>query len=84
MVTKSDALETVESDMMRELLVVAAAVALGQFGGFYLSALRCELQLRRSEPGPLGLRALVVTDVHLLGKRRRSAVERAWIDWQVG
>ncbi|KAF4030306.1 Calcineurin-like phosphoesterase [Phytophthora infestans] len=31
-----------------------------------------------AEPG-----GLVVTDVHLLGKRRRSWLERLWVDWQV-
>lgn len=25
----------------------------------------------------------MVTDVHLLGKRRRSWLERLWVDWQV-
>ena len=24
-----------------------------------------------------------VSDIHLLGKRRRSFLERAWVDWQV-
>jgi hypothetical protein len=70
----------------RELWLVLAALALCQFGVFYLQAARCELadrwHLAGGGSGGGGLRALVVTDVHLLGKRRRSAVERAWIDWQ--
>lgn len=70
----------------RELWLVLATLALCQCGVFYLQAARCELSDRWRVSGGGGgggeWRALVVTDVHLLGKRRRSAVERMWIDWQ--
>ncbi|KAG6620021.1 Metallophosphoesterase 1 [Phytophthora cinnamomi] len=40
--------------------------------------------LRAAVPADGGdITVLVVTDVHLLGKRRRSLVERLWVDWQV-
>ncbi|KAG7389302.1 Metallophosphoesterase 1 [Phytophthora pseudosyringae] len=65
-----------------ELALVAAAVLLCQAGVFYLQAWRCQRQLPQS-PADDALTVLVVTDVHLLGKRRRSFVERLWVDWQV-
>ncbi|KAG6586725.1 Metallophosphoesterase 1 [Phytophthora cinnamomi] len=63
-----------------QLALVAAAVLLCQAGFFYLQAWRCELQFQRTAGD---ITVLVVTDVHLLGKRRRSLVERLWVDWQV-
>ncbi|KAG6962110.1 hypothetical protein JG688_00008780 [Phytophthora aleatoria] len=64
-----------------ELALVAAAVLLCQAGVFYFQAWRCQLQLPDASDDTLTV--LVVTDVHLLGKRRRSFVERLWVDWQV-
>ncbi|ETI48083.1 hypothetical protein L914_07561 [Phytophthora nicotianae] len=64
-----------------ELTLVAAAVLLCQAGVFYFQAWHCQLQLPQMSDDTLTV--LVVTDVHLLGKRRRSFVERLWVDWQV-
>ncbi|KAL4176127.1 hypothetical protein KRP22_001081 [Phytophthora ramorum] len=66
-----------------ELALVAAAVLLCQAGVFYLQAWRCERQFQQNAMDPQALTVLVVTDVHLLGKRRRSWLERLWVDWQV-
>lgn len=66
-----------------QLALVAAAVLLCQAGFFYLQAWRCELQVQRAADDADSLRVLVVTDVHLLGRRRRSGAERLWVDWQV-
>lgn len=71
----------------RELYAVVAAVALCQVGVFYLQTLRCErldsLSIVADDAATADLRVLVVSDVHLLGKRRRAWIERAWVDWQV-
>ncbi|KAF1775537.1 Metallo-dependent phosphatase-like [Phytophthora cactorum] len=64
-----------------ELALVAAAVLLCQAGVFYFQVWRCQLQLPDASDDTLTV--LVVADVHLLGKRRRSFVERLWVDWQV-
>ncbi|EEY57777.1 metallophosphoesterase 1, putative [Phytophthora infestans T30-4] len=64
-----------------ELVLVTAAALLCQAGVFYFQAWRCQLQLPDTPDDTLTV--LVVTDVHLLGKRRRSFVERLWVDWQV-
>ncbi|OWZ18832.1 Metallophosphoesterase 1 [Phytophthora megakarya] len=61
-----------------ELCLLATAILLCQGGVFYLHALQC----RQSQSADT-LTVLVVTDVHLLGKRRRSFVERLWVDWQI-
>jgi hypothetical protein len=63
--------------------VLVAALLLGQFGIFYLSAYRCEYDSIHALRSPDSLTALVVSDVHLLGKRRRVWIERLWIDMQV-
>ncbi|KAG1703786.1 hypothetical protein DVH05_006799 [Phytophthora capsici] len=62
-----------------ELALVAAVVLLCQGGVFYLQSWRCQLQISSDD----ALTVLVVTDVHLLGNRRRHYVERLWVDWQV-
>ncbi|KAF4323424.1 hypothetical protein BBO99_00003153 [Phytophthora kernoviae] len=71
--------------MMRwEIGLLAAVVLLCQAGVFYLQAGRCERQFQQNASvSATDLTVLVVTDVHLLGKRRRSWVERLWVDWQV-
>ena len=67
-----------------DLLLVAAVVLVCQVGLFYLHAWRCQLQLQStSTESSESLLALIVTDVHLLGKRRRSWIERWWVDWQM-
>ncbi|KAE9048290.1 hypothetical protein PR001_g509 [Phytophthora rubi] len=66
-----------------QLALLAAAVLLCQAGFFYLQAWRCELQIQQKAGDADALTVLVVTDVHLLGRRRRSRVERLWVDWQV-
>ncbi|GLD97572.1 hypothetical protein PINS_up006262 [Pythium insidiosum] len=50
---------------------------------FKLYAYNCERSTRSHERTASALRAVVISDVHLLGKRRRSWIERMWIDWQV-
>lgn len=77
-----------------QLAALAAVVFFAQIGVFFLyAATSCQLSSRyadasigsaTSSTGNGGtLRALVVSDIHLLGKRRRSWIERMWIDWQV-
>ncbi|KAG7398760.1 Metallophosphoesterase 1 [Phytophthora boehmeriae] len=67
-----------------ELALLATVLLLCQAGVFYLQAWRCERQFRQdTSVSASDLTVLVVTDVHLLGKRRRSWVERLWVDWQV-
>lgn len=72
-----------------QLAALAAVVFFAQLGVFFLyAATSCQLPSRYADAltGSNGgelLRALVVSDIHLLGKRRRSWIERLWIDWQV-
>lgn len=77
-----------------QLAALTAAVFFAQIGIFFLyAATSCQLPSRYADAsigsaassiGNSGtLRALVVSDIHLLGKRRRSWIERMWIDWQV-
>lgn len=69
--------------LVRELGVAAAVICFAQIGVYYLYA-TTSCHLERDGTGEYSdLRALVVSDVHLLGKRRRSWIERAWVDWQV-
>ncbi|KAJ0397073.1 hypothetical protein P43SY_005304 [Pythium insidiosum] len=49
---------------------------------FRLYAHKCELATRSGGVAESTLRAVVISDIHLLGKRRRSWIERVWIDWQ--
>lgn len=75
-----------------QLAALAAVVFFAQVGVFFLyAATSCQLPYHSAEAS-IGtassnsggeLRALVVSDIHLLGKRRRSWIECAWIDWQV-
>lgn len=65
-----------------ELAALAAAVCAAQVGVFFLYA-ATSCQLPRASAAADELRVLVVSDIHILGKRRRSWLERAWIDWQV-
>ncbi|RLN63281.1 hypothetical protein BBJ28_00006387 [Nothophytophthora sp. Chile5] len=67
-----------------KLGVVAAAVLFCQVGVFYLQALRCQFHQQPVEASAdADLRVLIVSDVHILGKRRRTWPERVWVDWQV-
>ncbi|TMW63584.1 hypothetical protein Poli38472_002525 [Pythium oligandrum] len=68
---------------MGSWLAATAVVLFGQVGVFYLYAYRCALTSANGASDPSALRALVVSDVHLLGKRRRTWIERIWIDWQI-
>ncbi|KAF1315024.1 Metallophosphoesterase 1, partial [Globisporangium splendens] len=69
--------------ILHELVGVVAVICFAQVGVFYLyAATTCRLDRHDGRSASTDLRALVVSDVHLLGKRRRSWVERAWIDWQ--
>lgn len=68
------------------LALLAAGVCCAQIGLFFLyAATSCSLPHVHIDSADTTkeLRALVVSDIHLLGKRRRSWIERAWIDWQV-
>ncbi|CAH0479649.1 unnamed protein product [Peronospora belbahrii] len=68
----------------RWVLLVATIVLLCQAGVFYLQAWRCQLQFQTNATNAEDmLTVLAVTDVHLLGKRRRSLIERLWVDLQV-
>uniref|UniRef100_K3WEE3 Calcineurin-like phosphoesterase domain-containing protein n=1 Tax=Globisporangium ultimum (strain ATCC 200006 / CBS 805.95 / DAOM BR144) TaxID=431595 RepID=K3WEE3_GLOUD len=70
--------------VIRQLVAVVAVICFAQVGVFYLyAATTCRLDRYDRHDATADLRALVVSDIHLLGKRRRSWVERAWIDWQV-
>ncbi|CEG45638.1 metallophosphoesterase 1 [Plasmopara halstedii] len=64
-----------------ELALIAVAILICQAGVFYFQAWRCEQKLPKMLDDEFT--ALVVTDVHLLGKRRRSVIERMWVDWQI-
>ncbi|CAH0487177.1 unnamed protein product [Peronospora farinosa] len=66
------------------LVLVVIVVLLCQVGVYYLQAWRCELQIQSNAIDSKDLlTVLIVTDVHLLGNRRRTWVERLWVDWQV-
>lgn len=64
-----------------EVAFIALVILHCQAGVFYFQAWRCERKLLQTTNDTLTV--LVVADVHLLGKRRRSVVERMWVDWQM-
>lgn len=64
-----------------ELAIFVSVVLLCQVGVYYIQAWRCNKKLSPKNGNDLTI--LIVTDVHLLGKRRRSVVERMWVDWQM-
>lgn len=74
--------------IVKEVAVLALVALVAQVGVFFLyAATSCQLPSLSLSSATTGganeLRVLVLSDVHILGKRRRSWLERAWIDWQV-
>ncbi|TYZ60974.1 hypothetical protein PybrP1_005329 [[Pythium] brassicae (nom. inval.)] len=74
--------------VLKVVVVLALVVLVAQVGVFFLyAATSCQLPSPSISPADAEkvdeLRVLVLSDIHILGKRRRSWLERAWIDWQV-
>ena len=67
------------------LLLLVAVTLFCQVGVYYLQAWQCKLAFESSQAykDPESLTILVVTDVHVLGTRRRAWVDRLWVDWQI-
>ena len=64
------------------LAITAFAVCFLPFGGiFYLSTLTCSWP-PESSPHPTVLRALVLSDAHILGDYR-STLDQVWTDWSL-
>ena len=66
---------------MLTTIVFCSFILLVPLGGiFWLYALTCSWP---ENNGNFVLRALVVSDVHLLGDRKRSSLDRYWTDWSL-
>ena len=63
------------------LAVLVGVVLVCQCSIFYMYAYSCSYAPRSSDIA--AMKVAIVSDIHLLGKRRRSFLERAWVDWQV-
>ena len=72
--------------MRWSVLAVALAVFFCEFAYYVLKVGLCNWAALPAGSGggaPSPLRLLLVSDVHVLGARRRLWVERAWVDWQL-
>jgi hypothetical protein len=49
---------------------------------FLLTAQRCQAPTSNDEAHTTEIHFLLVSDVHLLGSRKRLWIEQLWIDWQ--